>query len=468
MKHIFLKQWISEIEDPGKSLEAIFLLPELLILQLKGKQQLCICLSRQNSFPFFSPEPIDTTQARLIWNRLKNAALQSLTLADNDRILSLALLHKDIYGEVNNFTLVVELMPPRPNVILLGNDSKIIDAIYKYSYADNPQRQVLPNLPYLPPRAAFSAEEVMEIPALPAGFGNWNAYFCAVYHKLTTDPEQADELRQLKTILSKEQKKLAKKLLLQKQDLATAEKADYWLACAEGLKPNLAKIKQGQTSFTTVNYFDPNLVGITIELLPDKSPRENLQLYVKKYHKAKNGLEIIKANISQTEAELSRVNSLLERLEKGEQVSIELKGKGSVKQLISAVEATDKLLNLRLGDEFQIVIGRKAKENDFISTQLGKAQDYWFHSRIYHGAHVLLRCFKKQTPTEELIELCCRLAAGYSKAKNSLNVPVDYTQIRFVRKPRKSAPGYVTYSNFKSVYASPLDIRQARELLCTK
>jgi len=91
-----------------------------------------------------------------------------------------------------------------------------------------------------------------------------------------------------------------------------------------------------------------------------------------------------------------------------------------------------------------------------------------FHSRIYHGAHVLLRCFKKQEPGPELINLCCNLAAGYSKAKNSANVPVDYTQIRYVRKPRKSAPGLVIYTNHHSVYATPIDIRAAREQLCIK
>jgi predicted ribosome quality control (RQC) complex YloA/Tae2 family protein len=468
VKHKILKLWISELPEQKDSLEVIYLLPELLILQLKARGQLCICLSGKNSFPFLPLQPIDSSQGKLLWTRLKNASLDSIKLSENDRILSLAFTHKDIYGEVSSYRLIAELMPPKPNVILIGTENRIIDALHKYSYADNAQRQVLPNLPYQAPKTAFNPDDDSAIPILPEGCMSWNEHFVMIYRKLLSDPAEADGLKHSIAILNKELKKLNKKLALQKQDLASAEKGDFWLACAEALKPGLASLKQGQTSFRAINYLDPNLPEIEIELQPDKSPKDNLKLYLKKYHKAKNGLEIIKENISRTETEVTKITALQDRISKGETINLDHTSKNSVKQLLSRVDATDKLLSLRLGDEYQIVIGRKAKENDFISTQLGKANDYWFHSRIYHGAHVLLRCFKKQIPNDELLELCCRLAAGYSKAKHSLNVPVDYTQIRYVRKPRKSAPGFVTYTNFKSVYANPIDLRQARELLCIK
>lgn len=468
MKHIILKMWISELPERRDSLEAICLLPELLILQLKARGQICICLSRKNSFPFLPSQAIDCSKGKLLWTRLKNASLDSIELAENDRILSLTFTHKDIYGEVSHYRLIAELMPPKPNVILVGTDNRIIDALSKFSYADNAKRQVLPNLPYQAPNPAFNPDDESTGPSLPEGSKSWNELFEKTFRQLNSDPAEADGLKHSAAILNKELKKLNKKLALQKQDLATAEKGDYWLACAEALKPVLTSLKQGQTSFRAINYLDPQLTEIEIELLPDKSPRDNLKLYLKKYHKAKNGLEIIKENISRTEAEILQITALLDRIYKGEPISLDRTSRGTVKQLLSSVDTADKLLSLRLGDEYQIVIGRKAKENDFISTQLGKAHDYWFHSRIYHGAHVLLRCFKKQIPNEELLELCCRLAAGYSKARHSLNVPVDYTQIRYVRKPRKSAPGFVTYTNFKSVYANPIDLRQARELLCIK
>ena len=411
---------------------------------------------------------MDLSQAKAIWSRLKNYNLNKIRIADNDRILCLDLQHKDIYGDTNLLSLAVELMPPKPNVILLDDKEKIIDALHKYSYADNPQRQILPNLPYQAPKTSFVQSSSEEPIQLPEGCSSVNDHFYQTYLHTQNTPSESDIYQKNISYLQKEKKRLNKKLQAQKQDLVVAAQADYWLACAEAMKPLLHSIKPGQTSLKTTNYLDSQLAEIEISLLPDKNPRENLQIYLKKYHKAKNGLEIIKANLAKTETEIEQIEILQQRIMQGEQLDLSLNSQQSVKQLLSTSNATARLLNLRLGDEYQIVIGRKAKENDFITTQLAKAHDYWFHSQIYHGAHVLLRCFKKQTPTPDLIELCCNLAAGYSKAKNSANVPVDYTQIRYVRKPRKSAPGFVTYTNHHSVYATPIDLRKARDILCEK
>ncbi len=111
------------------------------------------------------------------------------------------------------------------------------------------------------------------------------------------------------------------------------------------------------------------------------------------------------------------------------------------------------------------MVGRKARENDFVTTQLAQPHDWWFHTRIYRGSHILLRCFRKTDPSPELLNLCCSLAAWYSKARFSINVPVDYTQVRYVRKPRKSAPGFVTYTSHHTVFAEPKDLRTVRSEL---
>lgn len=468
MKYVYLKLWTCEQQNTSFMLETVYLLPELLVLQMKGNRQLCVYLSAKNSFPFITEKSTVKEGARNIWPKLKNNTLSGIRIASNDRIVYMDLQHKDIYGESVLHTLVLELMPPKPNAILLGEHNRIVDALFKYSYADNSQRQVLPNLPYQPPKTSFIPNPQEEQIQLPDSCDSWNGFFYDTYQVILHTPTSTDASRKAESYLLKELKKLQKKLAAQEQDLGFAAQADYLLACAEALKPNLGSIKPGQTSFQTINYLSSDLSEIKMDLLPDKSPKENLQLYIKKYHKAKNGYQIIQENISKTQVEIDQVLSLLRRIEKGEQLDLEVASSQSVRQLISTANASSKLLNLHLGDEYQIVIGRKARENDFITTQLAKAHDYWFHSRIYHGAHVLLRCFKKQTPPPDLIELCCNLAAGYSKAKNSLNVPVDYTQIRFVRKPRKSPPGFVTYTNHHSVYASPMDIRKAREILCEK
>lgn len=156
-----------------------------------------------------------------------------------------------------------------------------------------------------------------------------------------------------------------------------------------------------------------------------------MQSYLKKYHKAKNGLQIITKNLAQTDAEIEKIKDLIAKAEKGELPdSGILPSKPTGHKIVQNAILADKILKLKINDEFQILIGRRAKENDYLTTQLARPYDYWFHCRIYHGAHIVLKCLKKTEPSPQLIELCCNLAAWFSKAKFSTNVPVDYLERR--------------------------------------
>jgi predicted ribosome quality control (RQC) complex YloA/Tae2 family protein len=100
-----------------------------------------------------------------------------------------------------------------------------------------------------------------------------------------------------------------------------------------------------------------------------------------------------------------------------------------------------------------------------LTTRFAKPHDWWFHTRIFRGTHVILRNYNKKELPKKLKHLCSQLAAYYSKAKKSTNVPVDHTQIRYVRKPRGSAPGYVIYKEQKTLFVDPLSIRDVAKIL---
>ena len=76
--------------------------------------------------------------------------------------------------------------------------------------------------------------------------------------------------------------------------------------------------------------------------------------------------------------------------------------------------------------------------------------DLWFHVKDFHGSHVILRVENK-IPSQETIVKCAELAKKYSKANQSSNVMVDYTYVKFVKKPSNSKPGMVIYTNNKSI-----------------
>ena len=90
-------------------------------------------------------------------------------------------------------------------------------------------------------------------------------------------------------------------------------------------------------------------------------------------------------------------------------------------------------------DGFSVFVGKNNKQNDYLSTKFAKKDDIWFHTKDIHGSHVILKT-NGQTPPIEVLEKCASLAAHFSKAKLSSNVPVDYTFVKYVKKPSGSKP----------------------------
>lgn len=471
MRYSLLAAWAREADAAGMKVESVFSSQRGLRVRFKNKTDLCIICETKDSFAFFARPDPDAASNQKIWPQLANAELNSIQISPTDRIIRFGFSVTDIYQQSSRLAIIAELSPPHANVILarLNEEEIILDALHKYGYADNPQRQVLPNLPYQPPQTSFKpiAEELsLPAPLVSKKTGDtilchsWNEYLATHYAEVHLAEQTLQARDSLRASWQKELRKAIAKLAKQTAELADAERVEYWQVCAETLKTNLQNIAPGQTTLKAINYFDPLMAEIEIPLQANLTPKQNLQAYLKKYLKAKRGKEIIKANLAASEQAISHLEGILARVESGDFTAAP--GRQTLAGLGKKLELIDKLLRLRISDEFEIVIGRKARENDFVTTQLAQPHDWWFHTRIYHGAHVLLRCFRKTSPDERLIRLCCSLAAWYSKAKFSANVPVDYTQIRYVRKPRHAAPGYVTYTTHQTVFSAPLDLRAVR------
>ncbi|MCK9558368.1 MAG: NFACT RNA binding domain-containing protein [Candidatus Cloacimonetes bacterium] len=465
MKYGYLAAWVREFEELKASVDRITLHQNTLYLRLIKAGVLVIVLSPQDSF-IYHRESVDLLKKTSeIWPQLKGTLISQIAIKDNDRIISIFCEQKDIYGENRTFEIVCELMPPKPNVILINREKNVVvDALVRYSLADNPMRMVLANQPYYPPQTSFEPDkkEIIQIPA-NSGASSINDYFAQRHQKVLLPADSKSTLDSKIRLLNKELKRLNKKLDLQLQDLKNALKMDYYFACAEAIKPNMKLIIPGQEELIVTNYHDPLLAEIHVPLFPEKSPQQNLHYYLKKYQKAKSGKAIIEINLERTRGEIEAVQALISRMESGEDLDVDTHDKSS--SIVQKINQLDRILQLRIDENWQVYIGRKAKENDFISTKLGKAQDWWFHSRIYRGAHVLLKNYRKQEVPAELIRACCALAAWYSQAKFSVNVPVDYTQVRYLRKPKGSAAGFITYTNYKTFFANPKDIRAIKEEL---
>ena len=103
---------------------------------------------------------------------------------------------------------------------------------------------------------------------------------------------------------------------------------------------------------------------------------------------------------------------------------------------------------------YKILVGKNNKQNDYITTVLANKNDLWFHVKNIPGSHVVVMNSGKEV-TEQTIIQAAQLAAANSKAYASSNVAVDYTPIKYVKKPSGAKPGMVIYTTNKTVYVTP-------------
>ncbi len=476
MKWIYLKKWIDSITIPETGLESISGFEDQYLISFKKQQsKIQINLNQRDCFPFITKRdelPFKSDfKINNISQMLSSARLSEISLADDDRIMMFHFLKRDIYNQTTHYVLVVELIPRFQNIVLCRKEENkliIAEALRKFSLAENSQRQILLNIEYMLPETDFKVnkdDDCSDYSILTDEY-KWsgssiNEWFENLFYEVELSKRLGHLKKQKINSLAKAIKKVENKLHKQQEEMNSANRQEEWHRKAELIKYNLHSIKPGDTEFKTTNYYSPDQEEISIKLFPDKKPQENLQYYLKKFRKARSGIERIKENISTTKLELKELQHEMDRISRIDTYT-EMIDITSAKHASHKKQQSLPFRRLRINADWEIMIGRKARENDLLTTRVAKHNDWWFHTRIYQGTHVVLRNYSKLNPPDELMEICCRLAAYYSKAKTSVNVPVDYTQIRYVTKPRGAVPGYVIYKNQKTVYVNPLDFREAR------
>jgi predicted ribosome quality control (RQC) complex YloA/Tae2 family protein len=454
----YYRKWVEEFPCQKQAFKLLSSFEDIVKLSFKeGQGDLYFYLGPSVSLVFYDkdkflfPTEVWKPLTGLFNIHLNHAVLKDCRLLNDDKIIELHFSKWNIYNQEESLSLIIELIPRYQNVILVTK-RLIVDCTKKISFAENQTRQILPGGEYVPPKTEYvHIKETMG--------GAVNAYFMHLFFDVELEKKKETLKKSIINEIDRELKKANNKLAKHEHELASANELSYWSQCVELLKSSLHLIKSGMTSVRLTNYFAEDFSEIEIKLNDKISPQKNLEYYVKKYKKACSGQKIIAVNIKKTRQE---IEELKEKREEILLVSeyLYLKNFKKENSLKSKTTAKKLFRVLPVSEDWEILIGRSSKENDLLTCKTAKPEDWWFHTRIFQGTHVVLRNFKRKEPSEDMIVLCCRLAAFYSKAKNSSNVPVDYTKIRYVRKPKGSPAGYVIYSNQKTLYAEPLDIRQ--------
>ncbi len=252
------------------------------------------------------------------------------------------------------------------------------------------------------------------------------------------------------------------------KEIELSERAEEFLQKGELLKINLSKIRKGNSRVEVVNYYKYPPEKEWIELDSELSPKENVDLYFKKYAKYKRGKEKLKAIYDRLKKEYEKLEKLREKLIENEDLSeVEsvLSDMGFIKKkdvpLVYKGEKI-KLKKFLSPDGFLIFVGRSAKENEMI-LKIASPNDYWLHVRDIPGSHVIIKREGKKDVPFNTIRYAASIAAYFSKARNDTNVGVDYTLRKYVRPIKGGGPGFVTFREEKTIYVNPYDFKKAEE-----
>ncbi len=307
--------------------------------------------------------------------------------------------------------------------------------------------------------------------------------------------EQRGQLEERRRVLAREVgarvERNRRKLETQRKELDRAGQSEHLRRQGELLTANLSLFGNGPLRVErvrAVDYYDPNMAEVEVEVDPSLSASANAQALFARYARAQRALEAVAGNIAATEGDivyLESVASLIDMaddIEHLDSVHEELEALGytgpdrgvsgagprgarrgghaghaehagrSTRGRRAEAHMPSKY-TARSGHE--IYVGRNNLQNDHLTLKLARDHDLWFHAKDVHGSHVVLRRRSGEDVPEETVRAAALLAAYYSRARMSSNVAVDCTEAKNVRKPRGARPGMVIYDRHKTIWVTP-------------
>ena len=492
----------------------------------------------------------------LLRKYLSGGIIESIQQAPLERVVTLTVSAADELGERSQFSLILEAVARRANLILADKDGHIIDCLRRIDFEMNPDRQVLPGLFYhlpTPPDkvSPFTVTEE-EFAALAAAAGEgapadqwlvrtvnglsplvareltfracgstdapvtghpaalWSAFaawrdtvnekrftpamlkrsgvpmdftylhvgqyggaaeeetytsFSRLLDDFYEKREQAERVKQkgqdLVKTASNGAARLRRKIAAQEQELAESKNRDKWRVYGELTTANLYRMERGMSRLTAQNYYDPDCGDVDIPLDVRLSPQENAAKYFKKYTKAKTAEKYITAQLEKARVELTYLESVLQELTLAESeqdfndIRAELTDGGYLRAKgRKQPQRPSKPREFRSTAGLRILVGRNNRQNDRLTAKDAEKWDIWLHTQRIHGSHVIL-CTGGAQPDEQSLLEAASLAAYFSQAQDGTKVPVDYAPVKFVKKPSGSPPGFVNYTNYKTILADP-------------
>ncbi len=253
-----------------------------------------------------------------------------------------------------------------------------------------------------------------------------------------------------------------RKYIAQTTELKNSQKREELRLYGDLITSNMHLIRKGDSKVRLINYYDENCPEVEVRLDEMLTPSQNAQRYYKAYRRAQSAQAHLEEQMRLGLAEMDYLDTVLDALSRARserelaEIRAELEEQGYLrssggrKQKVKALAPHEFVSD----DGFTILVGRNNKQNDELTMKQSMKDDIWLHTLKIPGSHTIIRAEGREVPNRT-IEQAAILAATHSKAKQSGQVAVDFTKIRYVSKPNGSKPGFVIYTHQTTVFVKP-------------
>ncbi len=500
--HNLIKEMKNDIID--KRINRFYTVNETdFLLTLSSKKNLFITLNSNNPYFCFTEQKLLQSNSFLsnyIKKHLEGSIIKNISQYNNDRIIIFDLNSTDDLGYSKKYKIIVVLTGKNSNLIITDEnyiitealrksfltDERIIQVKAKYEFLssgkENPFNHVnnyfllcsyegiskksyneilefgLPNVlnrnicPTLikNDKIHFYCFDLKTILGERIYFDSLSKLVEHYYLTQTKEATKSNDQKQAYNFVTKTITKLKNKLEKQENELRAAKENISLEQTASLLAANIHLVKPYQESITVENFYNNN-EPVTIQLNTKISVNENINYYFDKYKKNKRAIDIITNTIEDTKNDILYYEDLLSQLSftttndlKELMVEVGIKKPSKMKQ-------KPHILKYKLKDGSIVMVGKNNIQNNYLTHTIAFKTDYFFHVKNAPGSHVILR----GELTKENIEIAGAIASYYSKLNTGINVCVDYTQVKWVKKVKGNKGSFVTYTNEKNVFSNP-------------
>ena len=455
----------------------------------------------------------------LLRKHLTGARFLRLEQPELERIVLLRLESTDELGDKVLRTLVLEAMGRRANLILLDGEDRIIDCVRRVEGdVATGQRGVMPGLfyrlpdprPGLPPLLereldfrsnGVSREESLTeklerlkeavgpegcvpyglvredklvdftfLPILQYGpetelrrYESFSRLLDDFYAGRATAEKVGQRGADLQKAVGRVRDRVARRVAQQELEREATRDRERKRELGDLLTSNLYALQKGMKTVRLTDYYDPAGRAVDVPLDPLLTPQQNAARYYKEYNKAKTAEVVLGEQIEKGKRELEYLDSVLEAivLAEGErdlaEIRQELTDTGYLRRGAKAakrMKVAAKPMEFRSTAGLRISVGKNNTQNDLLTAKQAGKGDLWLHTQKIHGSHVILWT-EGRTPDAGSIEEAAKLAAWFSQGRDGKKVPVDYTPVKYVKKPVGARPGMVVYTTYQTAYVDP-------------